>query len=117
MGTDPEDNGDGHIDEFDESEGFDPADLVTITDEDGVEIDCAILAVIEHDDDEFALLGRLDQLREDVDELEMFIFRYTIEDDGTQTFAAIEDDETYDAVRDAFSLLISQEDGDEDGEE
>jgi uncharacterized protein YrzB (UPF0473 family) len=115
MGTDPEENGDGHIDEFDESEGFDPEDLVTITDEEGQEIACAILAVMEHEGEEYALLARLDQLRDEVEELEMFIFRYAMDEEGTQLFSSVEDDETYDAVRDAFSLLISQE-GDLDEE-
>ena len=96
---------------------FDPEDLVTITDEDGTEIDCAILAVMEHDGEEYALLARLDQLREDAEETEMFIFKYGVDDDGAQSFTSIEDDATYDTVRDAFSLLISQEDDGEDGEE
>jgi uncharacterized protein YrzB (UPF0473 family) len=109
MGTDPDDNGDGHIDEFDESEGFDPADLVTITDENGEEIDCAILAVMEHDGEEYALLARLEQLDSDSEELEMFIFRYSVDEEGNQSFSSIEEDATYEAVREEFALLINQE--------
>lgn len=109
MGTDPEDNGDGHIDEFDESEEFDPADLVTITDEDGTEIDCAVLAVMDHEGESYALLARLEQLDSDSEEVEMFIFHYALDDEGNQMFSSVDDDATYEAVRQEFSLLIAQD--------
>lgn len=110
MGTDPEDNGEGHVEEFDESPEFDPEDIVTIQDEEGNEIECAILMIIEHDGDDYAMLGPLEQLRsEEGDEIEMYIFKYQVDDEGNQLFAAIEDDRTYEAVRTAFSLLMDQE--------
>ncbi|MEQ1502114.1 MAG: DUF1292 domain-containing protein [Myxococcota bacterium] len=110
MGTDPEENGDGHVDGFDESEEFDPSDLVTIRDEEGLEIECAIMAVIEHEGEEFALLARLEQLRsEEGDEIEMFIFRYGIDDEGNQLFSFVDEDATYEAVRREFAVLMDQE--------
>lgn len=110
MGTDPEDNGDGHIDSFDESDEFSPDDLVTITDEDGTQLECAIVAVIEHDGEEFALLARVEQLTsEEGDEIEMFIFRYAIDEDGKQLFSFVDEDETYEAVRSEFAVLMDQE--------
>lgn len=109
MPIDPE-NGDGHVEEFDESEGFDPEDLVTITDDDGVSLECAILAIIEHDGAEYALLAPVAQLQDDDgEEVEMFIFTYEVEEDGTQKFSFVEDDETYEAVRQEFSVLMDQE--------
>jgi len=110
MGGDPEENGDGHVDTFDESEEFDESDLVVITDEDGQQIECAIVAVIEHDGEEFALLARVEQLvSEEGDEIEMFIFHYEVDDEGNQLFSSVEDEATYEAVRDEFSVLMNQE--------
>ncbi|MCB9684150.1 MAG: DUF1292 domain-containing protein [Alphaproteobacteria bacterium] len=117
MPTDPEDNGEGHVDGFDESEEIDESDLVTITDEDGRELECAILGILEHEDQEYALLAPLDQLQaEDGDEIEMFIFTYGLDEDGNQTFGYIDDDATYGAVRAEFALLVDQDD-DEDEDE
>jgi uncharacterized protein YrzB (UPF0473 family) len=110
MGGEADENGDGHVDTFDESDEFDPADLVTITDEDGQDIDCAIVAVIEHEGEEFALLARVEQLTsEDGDEIEMFIFRYEQDDEGNQRFSYVEEEAVYEAVRDEFSVLMNQE--------
>jgi uncharacterized protein YrzB (UPF0473 family) len=109
-GTDPEDNGDGHVDGFDERDELDPEDLVTIRDDDGRDVSCAIVAVIEHDGDEFALLAPVAQLNdEEGDEIEMFIFRYSIDDDGNQLFSSVDEDETYEAVRREFATLMGQQ--------
>jgi uncharacterized protein YrzB (UPF0473 family) len=110
MPIDPE-NGEGHVDGFDESEDLEADDLVTIQDEDGKQWDCAILAVVEHESAEYALLAPVDQLEdEEGDEVEMFLFVYQVDDDGTQTFSYIEDDETYEAVREAFTVLMETND-------
>jgi uncharacterized protein YrzB (UPF0473 family) len=108
MPIDP-DNGEGHVDAFDESEDLDDDDLVTITDEDGKDIDCAILAVIEHGGQEYALLSPVDQLQADEESLDMYIFAYSVDDDGQQLFTSVDDDDTYEAVCAEFSLLIDQE--------
>jgi len=107
---DPDDtNGEGAVDEFDESQEFDPDDLVTIKDETGKDIECAVLAIIEHDDAEFALLAPVEQLTsEEGDEVEMYIFRYLLDDEGNQLFAFVDDDAVYEAVRNEFALLMDQ---------
>ncbi len=115
MPIDPE-NGDGHVDGFDESEELAEDDLVTITDDDGTEWECAILAVVEHEGDEYALLAPVDQLEdEESDELEMFLFLYEVDDEGVQTFSYIEDDEVYEQVQQAFQVLMEQGGDDEAG--
>lgn len=105
-------NGDGHVEEFDESEEFDEDDIVTITDEEGVEYECAILGILEHEGAEFALLAPLDQLanEEDGEEVEMFIFSYTVDDEGQQVFGPIDDDAVFEAVRAEFAQLVNAED-------
>ncbi len=111
-----EGNGDGHVDELDESDEFEEDDLVTITDETGKEIECAILGVLEHEGGEYALLAPVEQLADDDGEaVEMFIFAYAVDDEGMQTFSYIEDDQLYEAVKDAFALLVNQDD-EEDGD-
>ena len=115
MPIDP-DNGEGHVDEFDESENLEDEDLVTITDDDGNEIDCAILAVIEHAGREYALVAPVAQLEAEDDDgdtgegtFDMFILRYSVDDEGMQVFEGVEDDAEYDAVLAEFSTLIDQE--------
>lgn len=103
-------NGDGHVDEFDESEEFDEEDLVTITDESGTEHECAILGILEHEGAEFALLAPLAQLADDDGtEVEMFIFSYVVDDEGQQVFGYIDDDELYEAVKAEFALLVNSD--------
>jgi uncharacterized protein YrzB (UPF0473 family) len=103
-------NGDGHVDELDDSEEFDESDLVTITDEEGKSYECAILGVLEHEDAEYALLAPVDQLSDDDgDAVEMFIFLYEVDDEGNQTFSYIEDDALYEVVKDEFALLVNQD--------
>ncbi len=115
MPTDPEDNGEGLVDEFDDSEDLDEEDLVTITDEEGNEIECAILGVLEHEDREYALLAPVAELTEDEgEEIQMFIFLYGVDDEGNQTFSYIEDDKLYEAVRDEFAKLMREDSSDEE---
>jgi uncharacterized protein YrzB (UPF0473 family) len=112
MPIEPE-NGEGHVDAFDEAEDLDEDDLVTITDEDGNDVDCAILAVIEHGGAEYALLSPVDQLeaaeRDDGGQIDMYIFAYAVDEQGQQLFSSVDDDAVYEAVREEFSLLIDQE--------
>jgi len=114
MPIDPE-NGEGHVDAFDESEDLDTDDVVTIRDDDGNDVDCAILAVIEHGGGEYALLSPVHQLeaaeQEEGGQIDMYIFAYSVDEEGQQLFSSVDDDATYEAVRDEFSLLIDQEGG------
>jgi uncharacterized protein YrzB (UPF0473 family) len=115
MGTGPEENGDGHVDSFDESEEILDEDRVVIVDEDGNELPCVVLAVMEHEGEEFALLGRLDQLEPDAgDEVEVFVFRRLDDEEGNEIFASIEDEELYEVVRREFALLMDQTDDEDD---
>lgn len=115
MATGPEDNGDGHVDGFDEAEEIFEGDKVTIVDEDGTRYECAVLAVMDHEDEEYALLGRLDQLEpDDADTVEVFVFRRMVDDDGNEMFASIDDEELYETVRREFALLMDQDDESEE---
>lgn len=121
MGIDPDENGEGHVDSFDESEDLEGDDVVTIVDEDGNERDCVVLAVAEVDGQDYALLAPADQLEdEEGQELELFIFTYDLDedDDETEVFGFVEDEAVYEKVRDFFSTLINQDEvEDEDDDE
>lgn len=112
MGRDPDENGQGHVDTFDESEEIDDEDVVTLVDEEGNERDFAVLAVAEVEGQDYALLAPTEQLQENDEggELELYIFTYDIdEEDDTEQFGEVADEATYEKVRDFFSTLISQE--------
>ena len=87
-------------DGFDDSDGFDDDEIVSFTDEDGTERSCLVLAVVEHGGSEFAMLAPVEQLRDETgDDLELFLFRYEIDDDDTEMFSYINDERTYAAVQ------------------
>lgn len=100
-------NGEGHVDGFDDSETLSEDDLVTITDDSGVEYLCVILEVIEYSGSEYVMLSPKDQLEdEDAEEIDRFLFRYELTGDGTPTFSYIEDDEVFDAILEIFDALL-----------
>lgn len=106
--TSPEDNGQGHVDGFDDSDEID--EVVIIIDEDDNEQECLILAVIEHDDgQEYALLSPVDQVeQDDGTEIELFILSIKTDENGDDSFGFIEDEEIYEAVKTVFSTLMEQ---------
>lgn len=105
MSTDS-DNGAGFVEGFDESEDLTEDDIVTIRDEDGHEVACAIVAVIVHDGEQYVMLHPVDQLEdEDREEIDAYVYHYTVNDEGFPVFSEIDDDETYDTVCDAFENM------------
>lgn len=103
--ADHETNGIGHVEELDEGEGL---EVVEFTDEDGNTYSAAILAIIEVDDMDYAVLAPVEQLEdEDGDELEIFLFAFTEDDDGNEVFSYIEDEALFDRVRHAAAELLN----------
>lgn len=110
--ADNETNGAGHVEELDESTEL---DVVEFEDEDGKLHVAAILAVIEIDDLDYAVLAPVAQLEDDdSEELEIFLFQYGEDEDGNEMFAYIDDEETFNKVRAAASMILETDD---DGEE
>jgi len=107
MGTGDE-NGQGHVEGFDDTEDID--EVVVIIDEDDNERECVILAVIEQEDgQEYALLAPADQLeQDDGTELELFILTISTDEQGDDSFGFIEDETEYEAVKQVFSTLMEQ---------
>lgn len=90
---------------------FDADDVITILDNEGKHIECLIVAVLEHQGQEFALLARAANVLDEDDDttVEMFIFHYGFDEDDQTVLSAVEDDYLYEAVRKEFEVLLEEE--------
>jgi len=104
-----DENGQGHVESFDETEDID--EVVIIIDEDDNERECVILAVVEHENGkEYALLTPAEDLERDDDSaLELFILTIAKDENGDETFGFIDNEEEYQAVKQVFSSLMESE--------
>ena len=88
--ADNDNNGVGHVDQLDESAEL---EVVEFTDEEGNVYTAAILAVIEVDDLDYAVLAPVEQLEDDnSEELEIFLFHFDEDENGNECFSYIEDE-------------------------
>ena len=102
-------NGEGFVEELDESGEILEADVRVLVDEEGNEMPCALLAVVEHEGQDYALLTPLEQLSEEAGEIELFILEYSVNEEGDETFSTVDDDERYEAVKEFCTTLIAEE--------
>lgn len=94
------------------SEGF-GNDIITITDEDGVEYVLEVLAVLELDGTEYYAL--VPAQTDDDEDLEVSILK-AVEEDGEEILCAIEDEAELERVYDIMMDELYRED-EEEGEE
>ena len=83
---------------------------VTLTLNDGSQLECVILTIFEAGGRDYIAL--LPMEGEDADEGEVYLYRYT-EIDGNPDLQNIEDDEEYEIVADAFDELLDEQEYDE----
>ncbi|MBK7756140.1 MAG: DUF1292 domain-containing protein [Deltaproteobacteria bacterium] len=113
----------GREDELnDEEELSDPDDdgTVVLIDSDGNEVTFGILGFVEESEQMFALLSPVEQLEnEEDDNFDVFIFRYTELEDGSEEFSEVEDAELFERVRAQADAMLVQlgDDEEEEGEE
>ncbi len=86
-------------------------DTVTLSLDDGTELECAVLAVFPAGDRDYIALLPLDE--EEGEEGEVFLYRFSEDEDGEIALDNIEDDEEYEQVADAFDELLDSEEFDE----
>jgi len=86
-------------------------DIITITDEDGVEYVLEVLATIELDGSEYYALIPAETSEDDPDP-EVNILK-AVEEDGEEILCAIEDDEELERVYNAMMDLLFSEDEEE----
>jgi hypothetical protein len=100
-------NGAGHVESFDEEAEFDPDELVHFEDEEGTTRACVVLAVVEHEGNDYAMLAPVEQVKEDDGHpLELFLFQVEELEDGTERYSYIEDEQTYKQVQAFCQTLI-----------
>lgn len=90
--------------------------LITLNDEEGNEVDAALMAVFQieevYSDEEFAVLMPLEQDEEALanGQGEVLIFRYFEDEAGDPNFEAIEDDEMAQTAIDVFQAMVDNGD-------
>lgn len=83
---------------------------VTLTLDDGKELECVVLTIFPAGDKEYIALLPMEDEEE---EGEVYLYRYTEDEDGLPNLENIEDDEEYDIVADAFDELLDEQEYDE----
>ena len=84
---------------------------VTLTLDDGSEVECVILTIFEAGGRDYIALLPTDG--EDADEGEVYLYRYVEDTDGNPSLDNIEDDDEYEIVADAFDELLDEQEFDE----
>ncbi len=83
---------------------------VTLTLDDGSELECVVLTIFEADGRDYIALLPTEGI--DAEEGEVYLYRYT-EINGQPDLQNIEDDEEYEIVADAFDELLDEQEYDE----
>lgn len=90
-----------------EGQGHEEERIITLSLDDGSEIDCAIVAIFPAGDFRYIALLPLEQTEEE--EGEVFLYRFTELEDGGIELLNIESDEEYEVVADAFDALLEED--------
>ena len=84
---------------------------VTLTLDDGSELECVVLTIFEAGDKEYIALLPLDE--KEAEDGEVYLYRYSEDENGTPDLENIVSDEEYEIVADAFDELLDTEEFDE----
>ncbi len=79
--------------------------MVTIELEDGEELDCEILTIFDVDDRDYIVLMPVDENGDPLNDEQVYIYRYTEDEDGSPYLENIETDEEYEAVGKRFDEI------------
>jgi uncharacterized protein YrzB (UPF0473 family) len=111
----PDDDDDGVEIGFDEGAELDEADLVTLVDEDGEQLECLLLAVVDHEGRSYAVLTpRADEDDDDTDGAgDLLLATFDEDASGAARFGPVEDDDVVKALRKLIADLVDIEDDDE----
>ena len=80
---------------------------VTLTLDDGSELECVVLTIFPAGDRDYIAL--LPMEGEEAEEGEVYLYRYTETEDGAPNLENIEDDDEYEFVADAFDELLDDQ--------
>ena len=84
---------------------------VTLTLDDGSEVECVVLTIFEAGDRDYIAL--LPTEGTEADEGEVYLYRYEEDADGNPSLDNIKDDDEYEVVADAFDELLDDQEFDE----
>ena len=84
---------------------FESTDVITLTDEDGVETDFEVVASLEFNGQVYYLLMPV----ENNENGDCVILKLEKDEDGEDILATIDDDDEYDSVADAFEDMMMSE--------
>lgn len=85
--------------------------MVTLTLDDGEEVECAIIAIYPANGREYIALLPLEG--EGADTGEVYLYRFAEDEEGNLDLSNIEDDDEYEAASDAFDELLDEAEFDE----
>lgn len=81
---------------------------VTLSLDDGSEVECDILTIFNIDEQDYIVLLPLDENGNENAEGEVFIYRYFEDEEGNPSLENIESDEEYEIVADRFDELLDE---------
>lgn len=82
---------------------------VTLSLDDGSDVECAILTIFDVGEQSYIALLPLDEEGDETGEGEVFIYRFFEDEDGNPSLENIESDEEYEAVADRFDELLDEQ--------
>ena len=82
--------------------------LVTLSLDDGSEVECGILTIFDIEEQDYIVLIPLDEDGNENKEGEVFIYRYFEDEEGNPSLENIENDEEYEIVADRFDELLDE---------
>lgn len=84
---------------------------VTLTLDDGSELECVVLTIFEAGERDYIALLPLEG--KEAEEGEVYLYRYSEDEEGNPNLENIEDDDEYEVVADAFDELLDAQEYDE----
>lgn len=94
-----------------QADGNEEEMTVTLTLDDGTELECVVLTIFEAGDKEYIALLPLDG--KEAEDGEVYLYRYVEDANGAPDLENIVSDEEYEIVADAFDELLDTEEYDE----
>lgn len=82
-------------------------EVLTLTDEEGIEHKFSVIDIIEMDGSEYAILLPLEE--GEGDEEEAIILKIDKDDDGNEVLLDIDDDEEWEKVADTWTSIVEEE--------
>ena len=86
---------------------------VTLTLDDGKELECVVLTIFPEGDKEYIALLPMEDANDESDQGEVYLYRYSEDENGQPNLENIEDDDEYEIVADAFDELLDEQEYDE----